>query len=86
VRLLKTSALHLLGFSTESSNMRLIDEDGIRAKGIDLHRTTIWRKVRDGVFPKPVIVGNRHAWVEAEVDQYIEGLIAKRDSAAPEAA
>jgi len=59
--------------------MKLIDEEGLRAKGVNLHRTTIWRKVRVGLFPKPVMVGNKHAWVEKEVDAYIAGLIAARD-------
>jgi predicted DNA-binding transcriptional regulator AlpA len=66
--------------------MRLLDEDGLKAKGLDLHRTTIWRKVRTGEFPRPVMVGNRHAWVEREIDEYIAGLVAKRDTQTAEVA
>jgi predicted DNA-binding transcriptional regulator AlpA len=66
--------------------MRLIDEDGLKRKGLDLHRTTIWRKVKTGQFPKPVVVGNRHAWVETEIDEYIENLVAARENVAEVAA
>jgi predicted DNA-binding transcriptional regulator AlpA len=60
--------------------MKLIDKAGLMAKGLDLDDTTIWRKTRSGEFPKHVIVGNRRAWVETEIDTYIESLIAKRDA------
>jgi prophage regulatory protein len=59
--------------------MKLIDRDGLRAKGINLNKATIWRKLKAGEFPRPILVGNRHAWVESEVDAYIEKLVAARD-------
>jgi predicted DNA-binding transcriptional regulator AlpA len=62
--------------------MKLIDKAGLKAKGLDLDDTTIWRKTKSGEFPKHIIVGNRRAWVESEVDQYIADLIAKRDATA----
>lgn len=38
-----------------------------------LSRASIWRRVREGAFPKPVTLGyNRIAWVEADIDEWIE--------------
>jgi prophage regulatory protein len=37
-----------------------------------LSRVTLWRKSRDGDFPKPLkISANRIAWREADVDAWI---------------
>jgi predicted DNA-binding transcriptional regulator AlpA len=62
--------------------MILIGIDGLRAKGVDLDDTTIWRKEKAGEFPKHVLVGNKRAWVASEIDDYIANLIAKRDATA----
>ena len=47
-------------------------------------RTTLWQKVRDGHFPKPVSFPDsiRKAFVESEVNEYIAARIADRDQAA----
>ena len=38
--------------------------------------TTIWRKVKTGDFPKPVSIGpNATAWIEQEVDDWIQSRI-----------
>ncbi len=45
-----------------------------------LSRTTIYRLVDEGVFPRPVrIHGSRVGWVEAEVVDWIAARIAERD-------
>lgn len=45
-------------------------------------RTTIYDKIRRGEFPKPVAIGPRAvAWVESEIDEYIDALIQRRGSA-----
>jgi predicted DNA-binding transcriptional regulator AlpA len=63
---------------------QLLDRSGLKAKGINWNASTLWRKTVSGEFPKAVMVGNRNMWIESEVDQYIESLIAKRET--PEAA
>ncbi|MEW9837753.1 helix-turn-helix transcriptional regulator [Mesorhizobium marinum] len=44
-------------------------------------RTTLWQKVKNGEFPKPIDLGTgiRKAFVEKEVDAWIESRVAKRD-------
>jgi predicted DNA-binding transcriptional regulator AlpA len=59
--------------------VRIIDKDGLKARGIDLNDSTLWRKTKHGQFPKAVKIGNRRGWVESEIDAYLESLIAARD-------
>jgi prophage regulatory protein len=66
--------------------MKLLDLDGLEAKGIKFSDTHIWRLIRAGKFPKPVKIGARNHWVESEIDQYIANMLAARDSASTEAA
>jgi prophage regulatory protein len=66
--------------------MKVLDVDGLQAKGIKYSAAHRWRLIKAGKFPKPVKLGlGRNAWVEEEVDAYLAGLVAARDSA-PEAA
>lgn len=60
--------------------LRLIDDDGLREKGIRYSAAHRARLIKEGKFPKPVSrVGKSNAWVEAEIDEFIAGLIADRD-------
>ena len=61
--------------------MKLLDLDGLAAKGIQFSDTHIWRLVRAGDFPKPLKIGNRNHWVETEIDRYIADKLAQRDCA-----
>lgn len=62
--------------------MKLIDYEGLKAKGFDYSRVHIWRLVKEGRFPRPVKLGagSRNAWVESEVDAHIAAMIADRDA------
>ena len=42
-------------------------------------RTTLWRLVRDGLFPRPTTVGVRPRWSEVEVQDWITNRLAERD-------
>ena len=43
---------------------------------------TLWRKERDGTFPRRVKLGpNSVGWIESEIERWIESRIAERDAA-----
>jgi len=59
----------------------LIPYSGLREKGVTLGKCQIWRLEKQGRFPKRVQVSeNRIAWVEREIDAWIEAKIAERDA------
>jgi len=46
-----------------------------------LARPTIYKYVKNGIFPKPVSLGGRAvAWVSDEVEDWIMNCIAERDA------
>jgi predicted DNA-binding transcriptional regulator AlpA len=62
---------------------KLLDDAGLRAKGIKFSRQHRHRLVREGKFPPPIKTGqNTNSWIEREIDLWIEQRIAERDSAA----
>jgi prophage regulatory protein len=66
---------------------RLLDDDGLKAKGINFSRQHRHRLIKAGKFPRPVKLGaNTNAWIEAEIDAYIETRISARDGDAPASA
>lgn len=53
----------------------------ITADRVSLHPASVMRKVRKGVFPRPVHVRvSRIAFVESEVDAWIADRVAERDA------
>jgi prophage regulatory protein len=63
--------------------VRLIPYDALKDKGIAYSKPQLWRLERAGKFPRRVPIGAaRYAYVEAEIDAYIEKLIAERDAQA----
>jgi prophage regulatory protein len=61
--------------------MRLLRREEVTAK-IGLERSAIYERMANGTFPKPVQLGGQRAvgWIESEVDAWIAGRIAERDS------
>jgi prophage regulatory protein len=52
-------------------------------KGVDFSRAHIYRLIKEKRFPAPIRIGsNRIAFVEREIDQFIEARINERDGAA----
>jgi prophage regulatory protein len=66
-----------------SSAPRFLSRQELRTvKGINWSDATLYRKIGDGSFCKPVKLGaNTNAWVEAEIDAWATAKIAERDSA-----
>lgn len=62
---------------------RLISMEQLRTeKGISYSRAHLHRLIKAKVFPAPIKLGeNRNAWVEAEVDAWIDARIAQREAA-----
>ncbi len=60
---------------------RLLDFKELRAHGVIYTRRQIDRMEAKGKFPKRVRLGERRvAWVEKEIDEYVEALIAARNT------
>ena len=66
------------------TSMRLIAYDELKSlKGVKYSKVQLWRLERDGRFPKRVSVGpQRYAWLESELDDWIQSRIRVRDEAA----
>jgi len=62
---------------------RLIPYEALKAKCIPYSKPHLWRLERADKFPKRVPIGaGRYAYIEAEVDSWIDARIAARDGAA----
>jgi len=61
--------------------MKLLEFSDLKlAKGIPYTRTHLWRLWKAGKFPRPIRVGdNRNAWIDTEIDNWIESRVASRD-------
>jgi prophage regulatory protein len=65
--------------------MRILDHPALKTKGIGYSKVHLARLEKVGKFPKHIDIGpNRIAWVEAEIDAWLEARVASRD--APDAA
>jgi prophage regulatory protein len=62
---------------------QLIPYDRLATKSIPYSKPHLWRLEKAGKFPRRVPLGaGRFAYVEAEIDAYIEQKIAERDATA----
>ena len=53
----------------------------LRERGISYSRVHIHRLVAAGKFPRPIKIGeNRTAWLERELDEWLDAKIAERDA------
>ena len=41
------------------------------------HRQTLWRWWQAGKFPKPIKVETQNAWLESDIDQWIDSKMGK---------
>jgi prophage regulatory protein len=62
---------------------RLIPYEALKTKCIPYSKPHLWRLEKASKFPKRVPIGaGRYAYVEAEVDAWIDARIAERDDGA----
>lgn len=48
-----------------------------------LTRPTIYRRAKDGTFPKPIrLGGNSSGWIESEIEAWLADRVAQRDAQA----
>lgn len=57
---------------------RLINLRRVQDRCGRISRTTVWRLMRDGDFPRPATVGARHLWSEKEVAAWITRRLSAR--------
>lgn len=49
------------------------------SKVTTLGRTNIYKKIKEGTFPKPISLGPRAVgWLQSEIDEWIKGRVAAR--------
>jgi prophage regulatory protein len=61
---------------------KLLDYGALQERGIPYCKVHLWRLCKDGKFPKPVKLNttlSRNAWLESDIDAWIESRIAERD-------
>lgn len=63
--------------TTDKPQQRLLRLPEVLAR-VALSKSTLYARVREGAFPKPVHLGTLSAWVESEVDEWIATQIAAR--------
>jgi len=70
---------------TEVITMKFLRIEEVKQR-IGLGRTTIYKMVNEGTFPKPVrILGKKVAWIDSEVDEWMMQRIAdERGDVIPE--
>jgi prophage regulatory protein len=62
--------------------MKLLAFSALKDKGITHSDVQIWRMAKVGLFPRPVKIGNKNAWIESEIDAWIAERIQERDAVA----
>jgi predicted DNA-binding transcriptional regulator AlpA len=56
---------------------RLLDRRELTGK-VNLTYPTIWKLMREGAFPRSIVIGGKVLWREHEIDQYIARLPRRR--------
>lgn len=63
----------------EQEKIRFIDLDEVMDM-VGLSRSTVYEKIKEGVFPAPVKQGHLSRWVESEVREYQQAVMASRNT------
>jgi predicted DNA-binding transcriptional regulator AlpA len=68
-----TGASKVEGDTVVHPGARLLDRRELTSK-VNLTYPTIWKLMREGAFPRSVVIGGKTLWLEHEVDEYIARL------------
>jgi predicted DNA-binding transcriptional regulator AlpA len=69
-------------YALKRGPLRVLISDKDVAEMIGGSRATVWRRVGDGVLPRPIKFGGMTRWILAEVEAAIARQIAARDAEA----
>jgi prophage regulatory protein len=62
--------------------MKLLDRKALQERGIRYSPEHLWRLWTTGKFPRPMKLSrSRNAWLESEIDAWLEARVADRDAA-----
>ncbi len=62
---------------------KLLDYATLHDRGIRYSKPHLWRLWTAGKFPKPIkLSASRNAWLESDIDAWIESRVAERNCAA----
>ena len=69
---------------TQKPNQKILRRRSVEAM-TGLRRSTLYAYIAAGTFPRPVKLGERSVgWVEAEVEEWIAQVVARREAEAKE--
>jgi predicted DNA-binding transcriptional regulator AlpA len=60
---------------TEATMDRRLTFRELKGKGVRESRMTIWRRIKEGTFPKPIVDHRRVYWLESEIDAHVAELV-----------
>lgn len=55
--------------------------DRAAAQMIGASVSTFWRRVQEGVFPRPIKIGGTSRWRRSDIEAVIERAVAEREAA-----
>ncbi len=64
--------------SKDSNSVRLCDSATLRSMFGGRSDMWLWRRLKDGTLPRPVIISGRRYWLQDEIDALIERLTSAR--------
>jgi prophage regulatory protein len=65
------------GAEAKPSSLRFLTKKEVMRK-VPFTAPTLWKRVREGTFPKPRALGSRSVWFEHEVDAAMMALPVRR--------
>jgi len=64
--------------SGDAPKIRILRERQVLSR-LNFHRSTLWRQIAKGAFPRPIKIGaNSNGWIEAEIDAWLHARMDER--------